>query len=199
MSRLLLCTDLDRTLIPNGVQAAAPGALALDCFALAADIRLLDMQASPYDLSSYGHPPVKIETPEGKAETLKVTKGDVTPRGQARYPDPTSEKVANAMMDKIRAIKGITDLEYSQQGANPATIVKINNELASDLGVSIQQVGAALRPFVAGDQISRWLAPDGQNYDVNVQLPKSGRQRVADLAQNLLAEQGRAATLGRAL
>jgi sucrose-6F-phosphate phosphohydrolase len=29
MSRLLLCTDLDRTLIPNGVQAAAPGALAL--------------------------------------------------------------------------------------------------------------------------------------------------------------------------
>ncbi|HEU4348447.1 MAG TPA: 3-methyladenine DNA glycosylase [Actinoplanes sp.] len=48
--------------------AAVPGALALDCFALAADIRLLDMQASPYDLTSYGHPPVKIETPEGKSE-----------------------------------------------------------------------------------------------------------------------------------
>jgi hypothetical protein len=47
---------------------AVPGALALDCFALASDIRLLDMQASPYDLASYGHPPVKIETPEGKAE-----------------------------------------------------------------------------------------------------------------------------------
>ena len=47
---------------------AVPGALALDCFALAGDIRLLDMQASPYDLSSYGHPPVAIETAEGKAE-----------------------------------------------------------------------------------------------------------------------------------
>jgi hypothetical protein len=47
---------------------AVPGALALDCFSLAGDIRLLDMQASPYDLSSYGHPPVKIETAEGKAE-----------------------------------------------------------------------------------------------------------------------------------
>jgi hypothetical protein len=47
---------------------AVPGALALDCFALAGDIRLLDMQASPYDLSSYGFEPVKIETPEGKAE-----------------------------------------------------------------------------------------------------------------------------------
>ena len=49
---------------------AVPGALALDCFALAADIRLLDMQASPYDLTSYGQPAVKIETPEGKAEYI---------------------------------------------------------------------------------------------------------------------------------
>lgn len=47
---------------------AVPGDLALDCFELARDIRLLDMQASPYDLSSYGVRPVPIETPEGKAE-----------------------------------------------------------------------------------------------------------------------------------
>jgi hypothetical protein len=33
-----------------------------------------------------------------------------------------------------------------------------------------------------GDQTNRWLAPDGQNYEVNVQLPKSGREKVADLA-----------------
>lgn len=47
---------------------AVPGELALDCFELARDIRLLDMQASPYDFSSYGEPAVAIETPEGKAE-----------------------------------------------------------------------------------------------------------------------------------
>ncbi|WP_269811380.1 3-methyladenine DNA glycosylase [Kineosporia sp. NBRC 101677] len=47
---------------------AVPGELALDCFELAREIRLLDMQASPYDFSSYGEPAVAIETPEGKAE-----------------------------------------------------------------------------------------------------------------------------------
>jgi hydrophobe/amphiphile efflux-1 (HAE1) family protein len=93
------------------------------------------------------------------------------------------DAVAHKLLDKIRTIKGVADVEYSQEGANPATIVKINNELASDLGLSVQQIGSALRPFVAGDQVSRWLAPDGQNYDVNVQLPKSGRQKVADLAE----------------
>ena len=91
------------------------------------------------------------------------------------------DTVARKMMEKMRAVKGVTDIEYSQEGANPATIVKIDNDVASDLGLSVQQIGTALRPFVAGDQISRWLAPDGQNYDINVQLPKSGRQKIADL------------------
>ena len=47
---------------------AVPGDLLLDCFTLARDIRVLDMRASPYDLTSYGLSPVTIETPEGKAE-----------------------------------------------------------------------------------------------------------------------------------
>ncbi|MHC4409566.1 MAG: pilus assembly protein PilM, partial [Planctomycetota bacterium] len=34
---------------------------------------------------------------EPKAEKNKITKGDLTPKGQARYPDSTSEKIANAM------------------------------------------------------------------------------------------------------
>lgn len=46
---------------------AVPGDLALDCFELAQEKRTLDMQASPYDVSSYGLAPVAIETPDGKA------------------------------------------------------------------------------------------------------------------------------------
>jgi hypothetical protein len=39
-----------------------------DCFELARDIRVLDMRASPYDLSGLGYSPVAVETPEGRAE-----------------------------------------------------------------------------------------------------------------------------------
>ncbi|RYV49470.1 3-methyladenine DNA glycosylase [Pengzhenrongella frigida] len=46
---------------------AAPGGLLLDSFELARDIRVLDMQASPYDVSSLGEPAVAIETPAGRA------------------------------------------------------------------------------------------------------------------------------------
>jgi hypothetical protein len=47
---------------------AVPGELVLDAFELAADIRVLDMRASPYDLSALGLEPVRIETPAGRAE-----------------------------------------------------------------------------------------------------------------------------------
>jgi hydrophobic/amphiphilic exporter-1 (mainly G- bacteria), HAE1 family len=97
------------------------------------------------------------------------------------------KQVVDQVMGKIAAIKGITDLDNSMSAANPTITVKVNNELASDLGLSLQQIGNALRPFLAGDTVSHWLAPDGQNYEVNVQLPKSGRQKVADLADLTVA------------
>ena len=42
--------------------------LVADCFELARDIRVLDMRASPYDLSDLGYAPVRVETAEGKQE-----------------------------------------------------------------------------------------------------------------------------------
>jgi hypothetical protein len=44
------------------------GELVADCFALAREVRALDMRASPYDLGTLGYPPVPIETATGRAE-----------------------------------------------------------------------------------------------------------------------------------
>lgn len=52
-----------------------PGELLLDAFELARDIRLLDMQAAPYDLSAWDVVPVPIETPDGKAEYVRRQRG----------------------------------------------------------------------------------------------------------------------------
>lgn len=52
-----------------------PGELLLDTFDLALDIGRVDMQASPYGVSEYGLPPVKIETPEGKSEYAAMQRG----------------------------------------------------------------------------------------------------------------------------
>lgn len=46
--------------------------LVLDCLDLAADARVLDMCASPYDLTDYGFAPVAIETAAGRAEYARA-------------------------------------------------------------------------------------------------------------------------------
>src|SRR5690606_17621817 len=52
-----------------------PGELLLDCFELARDIRLLDMEAAPYDLAEWSVRPVRIEAAEGKAEYVRRQRG----------------------------------------------------------------------------------------------------------------------------
>jgi hypothetical protein len=51
---------------------ATPAELLADCFALAVEVRELDMRASPYDLAGYGYSPVRIETPAGRAEYARA-------------------------------------------------------------------------------------------------------------------------------
>jgi hypothetical protein len=47
---------------------AVDGETWLETFRLARDVRILDMEASPYDCRPLGFGVVAIETPEGKAE-----------------------------------------------------------------------------------------------------------------------------------
>ena len=43
----------------------------MDAFELAYAARVLDMRASPYDLRAFGHEPVRVETPPGRAEYVR--------------------------------------------------------------------------------------------------------------------------------
>ena len=49
-----------------------PSDLVMDCFELATELRQMDMRASPYDLSTLGVEPIRIETTEGKAEYVQL-------------------------------------------------------------------------------------------------------------------------------
>jgi multidrug efflux pump subunit AcrB len=93
----------------------------------------------------------------------------------------TLSRIAKEFADKAAKVPGIADLETSDKAANPALSIRLNNDVASDLGIDVQQVGATIRPLLAGDTVSYWLGPDGQNYEVNVQLAKDHRRMASDL------------------
>jgi len=97
-------------------------------------------------------------------------------------PDPdTLKQLINEFAEKVAKVPGIADMETSEKALNPAFSIRLNNDAAADLGISVQQVGATVRPLLAGETVTYWLGPDGQNYEVNVQLPKEGRRLASDL------------------
>ena len=58
----------------------------LDCFELAVELRVLDMQASPYDLRDFGFEPVRVETAEGRNEYQRRQK-DLSQRAEVLRAD----------------------------------------------------------------------------------------------------------------
>ncbi|MGJ6124138.1 3-methyladenine DNA glycosylase [Mycolicibacterium sp. Y3] len=48
-----------------------PSEMLMDCFELACTARLLDMRASPYDLTGYGITPIRIETTSGRTDYVR--------------------------------------------------------------------------------------------------------------------------------
>ena len=99
----------------------------------------------------------------------------------------TLKRLINEFADKVAKVPGIADMETSEKAPNPALSIRLNNDAAADLGISVQQVGATVRPLLAGETVTYWLGPDGQNYEVNVQLPKSGRRLASDLGNLYLS------------
>lgn len=100
------------------------------------------------------------------------------------------ERLSDQLMARLGEIDGLFDIESSLDEAQPVLGVRINRELASDLGVSLQQIGAALRPMLGGEDVTEWTAPDGSSYTVVVRLPEWARNDVEALGSLPIAQSG---------
>ncbi len=99
------------------------------------------------------------------------------------------ERLSGEVMSRLRTMKGPVDIDTSLKAAKPTIEIRLNRDIASDLGVGVAQVGNALRPLLAGEAISTWKGPDDENYDVRVRLPQDERRSTADLDRLYVASQ----------
>jgi CzcA family heavy metal efflux pump len=85
------------------------------------------------------------------------------------------------LAEKIRAIKGITDLETSVKPGLPAYAVRLKPDAVRELGLTPTTLAASLRSFVNGDVATYWTSPDGEQVEVELRLPQLLRENVAQL------------------
>lgn len=91
------------------------------------------------------------------------------------------QRLSNEFMQKLTKVDGLVDLESTLKQPKSMVAVHINREAANDAGLSIGQIGQALRPLLAGDNVTTFKDANGNNIDVNVRLNDSDRQTVSQL------------------
>jgi HAE1 family hydrophobic/amphiphilic exporter-1 len=91
------------------------------------------------------------------------------------------ERLALSVMEKIRHIPGLVDLDSSVKANKPTLRVEVLRDSAADLGLGTGQLAGPLRTLVAGQTVGNWRAPDDQTYDVNVRLSPESRNTPQDL------------------
>ena len=91
------------------------------------------------------------------------------------------ERLTLQIIEKIRNIPGLVDLDSSVKPNKPSISINVLRESASDIGLSTAPIAGALRTLLAGQTVGNWRAPDDQTYDVNVRLAPEFRNSPQDL------------------
>ncbi|MBI4891955.1 MAG: efflux RND transporter permease subunit [Acidobacteria bacterium] len=91
------------------------------------------------------------------------------------------EGYAHRLINKIRPIEGVADMELTYESGKPEVRVNINRDKAADLNVNVAQVANAMRILVGGDdQVTTYKEGDDR-YDVLLRVSKEFRNSPAAL------------------
>jgi len=100
------------------------------------------------------------------------------------------DRISQRLMAQMREIDGIIDVESTLDDPAPIMAVRIDRDLASDLGVSLAQIGGALNPMLAGDEVTDWTSQTGETVGVFVRLPEWARNDINALGGLPIVQSG---------
>jgi hydrophobic/amphiphilic exporter-1 (mainly G- bacteria), HAE1 family len=92
-------------------------------------------------------------------------------------------KISGQALALMKEVPGVVDQDTTLNIGNPEVHVRIDRAKAADLGVRVEDVAAALRTLIAGEEVSKYRDGEDQ-YAVRLRLPHVDRDRPEKI-QNL--------------
>ncbi|MBN2410055.1 efflux RND transporter permease subunit [candidate division KSB1 bacterium] len=110
----------------------------------------------------------------GSGEAENIT---VEVRG---YDLATAQVLAQQVNQAVLRVRGITDTRISREEGSPEQLIQIDRQKASDLGLTVSQIGDALQTVVGGTYAS-YFREGGKEYRILVRLSEEDRKHLAEL------------------
>jgi HAE1 family hydrophobic/amphiphilic exporter-1 len=86
----------------------------------------------------------------------------------------TLEKIGHQLVDKIKTLPGLVDVDSSLNVGKPELSVQVDRPKAADMGVQIGDAAEALRLLVGGDQVTTYNEA-GEQYEVHLRARAENR------------------------
>jgi hydrophobic/amphiphilic exporter-1 (mainly G- bacteria), HAE1 family len=104
---------------------------------------------------------------------------------------------ATRVSDIVAHTRGTVDVVSSWEEGKPEVQITVDREKAADMGLSLAEVGLAVRTAIEGDVVTKFKEGE-TDYDTRVVLDPSGRSRAEDVgAISLLNHQGQPVLLSQ--
>jgi len=112
---------------------------------------------------------------------------------------PTLQRLSDEALATLQDVPGLVELKSSLGGRKPEVLVDVDREMAAQIGLSVGQVGAALRPVLSGEKAGSWEDPSGLSHDVVVRMAPEYRESRSDLLRTPVATSQRDPRTGSAV
>ncbi|MDB4973452.1 MAG: transporter, partial [Myxococcaceae bacterium] len=123
----------------------------------------------------------------------QINTGQSSAAVQYSITGPDLEKLAQyatEAMEKLRKVRGAVDVDSNLIVGNPELHLKVNRELAANLGVSVLNVANSLQMLVGGLKVSSFYE-GGEEYDIDVRAEAAYRENLSALGlMNVPTESG---------
>lgn len=90
-------------------------------------------------------------------------------------------RISDDVLEIVRRTPGAIEAESGLEEERPEVRINVNRDLASDLGINPGSISGTLRAALAGQTVSQWEDPGGEQHDVIIRLPRVERSSVAQL------------------
>ncbi len=103
---------------------------------------------------------------------------------EVRGPDVAGlQELAQRVEAEVRGLPDVVDVDNSLGQPRPEYRIAVNRDVANELGLTVGAVAATVRPVLAGQNVTTWQDPTGEERDVVVQVAPELRQSVQDIAR----------------
>src|SRR6185436_5283590 len=99
------------------------------------------------------------------------------------------EEYASGVIKTLKAKGGFVDIDTAQALRQPEVQVHVDRRKASDLGVRVDAIAAALRTMVGGEKVG-FYREGGEQYDITLRLRESSRTDASGLPNLMVPAAG---------